>query len=116
MASAAAWNEGDLDAFMGVYWKSDELKFVSGSEISRGWSATMKHYRDEYSGGQGLGRLSFERLEPKLVTDDVAVVTGRFNLAKGGANSTGLFSLVMRRDNGVWRIVHDHSNTDTPTQ
>ncbi|WDI32065.1 nuclear transport factor 2 family protein [Hyphococcus flavus] len=111
-AQAAAWNEGDLDAFMEGYWKSDDLKFVAGNEITRGWSATMKRYRDRYAGGQGLGQLSFDRLETKLVTDDVAVVTGRFNHAQNGEASSGVFSLVMRRDNGAWRIVHDHTSSD----
>lgn len=112
MAQAAAWNEGDLEGFMSGYWKSDDLKFVSGVEITQGWSATMKRYRDRYTGGKGLGKLSFERLEPKLVTDDVAVVTGRFNHLKDGVTSSGAFTLVMRRDNGAWRIVHDHTTAD----
>lgn len=117
-AQAAAWNEGDLEGYMAGYWKSDELKFVSGEEITRGWAATLKRYRDRYAGAQGgLGQLSFDRLEPKLVTDDVAVVTGRFNLAQSDGNtSSGLFTLVMRRDNGAWRIVHDHTNSGAPAQ
>ncbi len=113
-AQAAAWNEGDLDAFMATYWKSDELKFISDGAVSKGWSATMKHYRDVYVDENGLGRLALEKLDVEMVTDDVAVVTGRFNLARNTGASTGSFSLVMRRMGGVWRIVHDHSNTDAP--
>ena len=112
MAHAAAWNEGDLDGFMSSYWKSDELKFVSGVNVTRGWNATMKRYRDRYSGGEGLGQLGLEKLEVKLVTDDVAVVTGRFNLARSAETSSGAFSLVMRRDAGAWKIVHDHTASD----
>jgi ketosteroid isomerase-like protein len=112
MAQAAAWNEGDIDGFMNGYWKSDELKFVSGGNITKGWDATLKRYRERYAGGSGLGQLGFEKLEVKLMTDDVAVVTGRFNLLNNGVNSSGLFSLVMRRDNGAWRIVHDHTSAD----
>ncbi|MEO1135218.1 MAG: nuclear transport factor 2 family protein [Pseudomonadota bacterium] len=111
MAQAAAWNEGDLEGFMESYWKSDRLKFVSGVSTTRGWDATLKRYRDRYSGG-GLGRLGFDRIDVELVTDDVAVVTGRFNHDRDGETSSGLFSLVMRRDNGAWRIVHDHTSAD----
>lgn len=111
-AQAAAWNEGDLDGFMGSYWKSDDLKFVSGVNVTRGWNATMKRYRERYGGGEGLGQLGFEKLEVRLVTDDVAIVTGRFNHAQNGKTSGGLFSLVMRRDAGAWRIVHDHTSAD----
>ncbi len=112
MVQAAAWNEGDLDGFMNGYWKNDELKFVSGGTVTKGWDATLKKYRERYAGASGLGQLGFEKLDVKLVTDDVAVVTGRFNLNNSGSNSSGLFSLVMRRDNGAWRIVHDHTSAD----
>lgn len=114
-AQAAAWNEGNLEAFMASYWKSDDLTFVAGDAVTKGWNATLKRYRDKYSGGQGLGRLGFERMEVEMVTNDVAVVTGRFNLVKDGATSSGLFTLVMRRINGVWRIVHDHT-TASPAE
>lgn len=112
MAQAAAWNEGDLDGFMSSYWKSDDLKFVSGVNVTRGWNATMKRYRDRYSGGEGLGQLGFDKLEVRLITDDVAIVTGRFNLARSSETSSGAFSLVMRRDAGSWKIVHDHTTAD----
>ena len=72
----------------------------------------MKRYRDRYSGGEGLGQLGFDKLDVEVVTEDIAVVTGRFNLARGGETSGGVFSLVMRRDAGAWRIVHDHTSAD----
>ncbi|GJL95549.1 MAG: hypothetical protein DHS20C05_19540 [Hyphococcus sp.] len=115
-AQAAAWNEGNLDAFMATYWKSDDLKFVADGEISKGWSATMKYYRETYADEKGLGLLGFDRLDVKLVTDTVAVVTGRFNLAKEDQNESGNFTLVMRQDAGRWRIVHDHSVTDAASE
>ena len=101
---------------MNTYWKDDALKFVSGNDISRGWSATMKHYRERYASDGDLGHLGFEKIEVTMVTDDVSVVTGRFNHAKDGQTSTGVFSLVMRRDNGAWRIVHDHTNIEAAAQ
>ena len=116
LAQAAAWNEGNLEEFMQTYWKDDDLKFVSGGSITKGWSSTMRRYRDKYRGGEGLGKLSFEKLDVDLVTDDVAIVTGRFNLVRGEETPTGLFSLVMRRDAGVWRIVHDHTSADVPKE
>ncbi|MEM8770576.1 MAG: nuclear transport factor 2 family protein [Pseudomonadota bacterium] len=113
-AQAAAWNEGNLPAFMETYWKNDKLKFVSGTEISKGWSATMKRYRNRYADASGLGQLGFEKMDVQMVTDDVAVVTGRFNHVKNEDASSGVFTLVMRQTNGVWRIVHDHTAADEP--
>jgi len=112
-AQVAAWNEGNLDAFMETYWRDDKLKFVSGSTVTQGWSATQKKYRERY-GGQGgdLGRLSLDKTDFVQVTDDVAIVTGRFNLVKDEEASNGTFSLVMKRIDGMWRIAHDHTNPD----
>ncbi len=111
-AQAAAWNEGNLDAFMATYWKSDDLKFVSGIDVTKGWSATMKRYRERYADDSGLGWLGFDRVEVTMTTDDVAVVTGRFTHSKGEQATSGVFSMVMRRLNGVWRIVHDHTSAE----
>ena len=113
MAQAAAWNEGNLEAFMATYAKSDDLKLIADGKVSKGWPATMKYYRDHYADDNGLGYLGFDKLDVELVTEDVAVVTGRFNFAKGDQASNGRFSLVMRQDEGRWRIVHDHSETDS---
>ncbi|MEZ5893387.1 MAG: nuclear transport factor 2 family protein [Parvularculaceae bacterium] len=111
MAQAAAWNEGDLDGFMNGYVKDENLRFVSGGTVIKGWNAVMKRYRDTYQNGTSFGQLGFDKLDVRLVTDDVAVVTGQFNLAQNGALTTGMFSLVMRRMDGVWRIVHDHTTS-----
>ncbi|NOX82367.1 MAG: nuclear transport factor 2 family protein [Alphaproteobacteria bacterium] len=111
-AQVAAWNEGNLDAFMKIYWKSDDLKFISGVKMTKGWSSTQKRYREEYADGTGLGRLSVDKTDVEMVTDDVAIVTGRFTHNKGGVNTGGVFSLVWKRINGQWRIVHDHSAVD----
>jgi ketosteroid isomerase-like protein len=111
-AQVAAWNEGNLDAFMNIYWKSDDLKFISGVKMTKGWSSTLKRYREDYADDNGLGRLSVDKTDVEMVTDDVAIVTGRFTHNKDGVNTGGAFSLVWKRINGQWRIVHDHSAVD----
>jgi ketosteroid isomerase-like protein len=111
-AQVAAWNEGNLDAFMNIYWKSDDLKFISGVKMTKGWTSTLKRYREEYADDNGLGRLSVDKADVEMVTDDVAIVTGRFTHNKDGVNTGGAFSLVWKRINGQWRIVHDHSAVD----
>ena len=72
----------------------------------------QKKYREKYGNGGDLGLLQLDETDFVQVTDDVAVVTGRFNLAKDGSDSTGTFSIVMKRIDGMWRIAHDHSTQD----
>lgn len=114
-AQVAAWNDGDLDAFMNGYWNSSELKFVSGTAMTKGFAPTLRRYREQYAQG-GMGRLGFDNLEISVLTDDVAVATGRFRLDRQSAAETGAFTLVLRRFNGLWRIVHDHSAADAPAR
>jgi len=111
-AQVAAWNEGNLEAFMDTYWHDDDLKFISGVDVTKGWSSTLKNYRERYSNGVGFGRLSLDKTDVQMVTDDVAVITGRFHHTDNEASASGVFTLVMRRFDGLWRIVHDHSAQD----
>ncbi|MEO1015249.1 MAG: nuclear transport factor 2 family protein [Pseudomonadota bacterium] len=112
-AQVEAWNAGDLNSFMDGYWKSDELTFVSGTKVMRGWDATMARYKKRYGDdAASMGRLAFEKLDVASVSDDVSVVVGRFELARDGETSGGAFTLVMRKFDGAWRIVHDHTAAD----
>ena len=113
-AQAAAWNDGDLNAFMNGYWKNDNVRFISGGSVSKGWNQALKQYKDRYGEGASLGRLSFENLEVQMVDDEVGLVIGRYVLTRNGETDNGVFSLVMKRFDGVWRIVADHS-TAAPT-
>lgn len=113
-AQAAAWNEGDLNGFMAGYWNSPELSFVAGVDVTKGWAATLKRYQTRYGGQGDLGRLSFHNLDIKMLGDEAAIVIGRYALDKSGALSSGAFTLVMRRFEGRWRIVHDHTAEDPP--
>lgn len=110
-AQAAAWNEGDLEAFMAGYWNNRDLRFVSGDQVTRGWSQTLKRYQKKYA-GESMGVLAFEKLDVQMLTDDVAIIVGRFNLDRKSEIDTGTFTLVMRQFDGRWRIVHDHTVAD----
>lgn len=41
----AAWNKGDLDAFMVGYWKSDSLVFMGKSGPTYGYKNTLANYK-----------------------------------------------------------------------
>ncbi len=111
-AQVAAWNRGDLDGFMAGYWKDEKLTFFSGDTITRGWQATMDRYRKRYrSEGREMGKLEFLGVEIEMLAGDAAVVRGRWHLTmKDGRTPNGLFTLVVRRMNGDWRIIHDHTS------
>src|SRR5262249_55521004 len=80
-AQDVAWNKGELEGFMAGYWKSDDLTFVAGDKKTRGWQATLDRYRKKYQGeGKEMGKLSFKDIDVRLIADDHALVTGRWQL------------------------------------
>jgi beta-aspartyl-peptidase (threonine type) len=107
-----AWNRGDLDGFMAGYWNSPDLVFQSGATLTRGWQATLERYRRRYQAeGKEMGRLRFEELDVQPLSPDAAFVRGRWQLTmKDGSQPGGLFTLLLRRISGEWKIVHDHTS------
>jgi beta-aspartyl-peptidase (threonine type) len=111
-AQVAAWNRGDIEAFMAGYWQSPELSFFSGSERTQGWEATLERYRKRYqSEGQEMGRLTFSELRVDVLGPDSAFVRGRWQLVRSKDRPGGLFTLLFRRFPEGWRIVHDHTSS-----
>jgi beta-aspartyl-peptidase (threonine type) len=111
----AAWNRGDLAAFMEIgYWRSPELTFFSGGEDSRGYDEMLARYRRNYEApGKERGTLAFTRLEVVPLAHDASLARGRWDLDYADKPDVGgLFTLVLRRFDEGWRIVHDHTSVD----
>ncbi|MBK8177506.1 MAG: nuclear transport factor 2 family protein [Planctomycetes bacterium] len=112
-AQEAAWNRGDLEAFMAEgYWRSPELSFFSGGSDTRGYDAMLARYRERYTeGGREMGKLSFTQLEALLLSGHSGLVRGQWKLAfSDGKEVSGLFTLALWRMTEGWRIVHDHTS------
>lgn len=108
----AAWNRGDLQAFMQGYWHSPEVTFFSGDTIIKGWDATLARYQNRYqTSGKQMGKLSFSDEAIEMLGTDAAMVTARWHLEMpDGKKLEGLTTLLCRRMKEGWRIVHDHSS------
>lgn len=106
-----AWNRGDLDGFMAGYWNSDELVFCSGGTITKGWKPTLDRYRKRYQAeGKEMGRLTFADIHVEVLSNEVALVRGRWLLALTSSHPDGLFTLKMVRFADGWRCVYDHTS------
>lgn len=112
-AQVTAWNAGKLEDFMTGYWRSPKLTFFSGGRKLEGWDATIERYRKNYQAeGREMGKLQFLDLDVQTFGSG-AVVRGRFELTMSdGKKPTGLFTLVFRKFNKDWKIIHDHTSTN----
>ena len=106
-AQDAAWNRGDIDAFMDGYWKSPELRFASGGKITRGWDETNARYHATYGGPETMGTLITDDYEIVLLGPDAAVAHGKWKLEGREGTPCGLYTLILRKMGGEWKIVSD---------
>ena len=109
-AQEDAWNRGDVDAFMEHYWKSEELTFSSEGKTTRGWTATLARYRERYPTPEKMGRLKLSGLEVTPLGDTAALVLGQWKVERERGPLSGSFSLVVRKFEERWQIVHDHTS------
>ena len=107
----AAWNRGDVAGFMHGYWQSDSLVFIGKSGLTYGYQATLTNYRKNYPNPAAMGQLDFSNLHVSPLAPGAAQVVGRWHLARPAAGDLqGHFLLVLRKLNGKWVIVADHSS------
>ena len=106
-AQDAAWNRGDIDGFMDGYWKSPQLRFASGGKVTRGWDETNARYHNTYGGPDTMGTLITDDYEIVLLSPDAAIAHGRWKLEGREGTPWGLYTLVLRKMGGAWKIVSD---------
>ncbi|HEX8142147.1 MAG TPA: nuclear transport factor 2 family protein [Pyrinomonadaceae bacterium] len=112
-AQVAAWNRGDIEAFMEGYRRSPETVFISGDSLTRGWQTVLNRYKRNYDTREKMGTLSFLEIEIVPVNSDTAVAFGRWQLSRLAFTPHGRFTLILRRTREGWRIVHDHTSSAT---
>lgn len=113
-SSAAAWNAGDLQGFMDDYARDSALSYISGGSVVYGWQPLYDRYeRAFFAPGKSRDSLAFENLRVRSLGADAAFATARFKLMRGDSIvASGPFTLILRKANGGWRIVHDHTSSD----
>ena len=106
----AAWNNGDIDAYMETYWKSDSLLFIGKNGPTYGWELTKKNYKKGYPDTAAMGKLRFELIQMKRLSVAYYSVVGKWFLKRSIGDIGGAFTLIFRKVKGKWLIIQDHSS------
>jgi ketosteroid isomerase-like protein len=106
----AAWNRGDIPAFMNGYWQNDSLMFIGKNGIVYGWQQTLENYKKNYPSPNAMGKLSFEIIKVDKLSFKYYSVIGKWMLVRSIGDVGGHFSLLFKKINGQWKIVSDHSS------
>ena len=110
----AAWNRGDVEGFMEGYDRADTTTFVSGDQLIIGWQMVFDRYKKQYSSREQMGTLTFTELIIKPIGPALALADGRWQLSRANDAPHGRFTLLFRRINNNWRIVHDTTTSSAP--
>ena len=106
----AAWNRGDVDAFMVGYWENDSLMFIGKSGVTYGYKNTLANYKRNYPDTTAMGKLTFTLIQVKPLSPDYFHVTGKYYLTRTIGDASGHFTLMFSKINGKWVIISDHSS------
>jgi ketosteroid isomerase-like protein len=109
--AAAAWNRGDLDAFMSDYYPGTVTTYIGRRGIVRGPDSIKAVYAPRFAPGGVRDSLSFEGIEVDILGPDVINTIAWYVLARGDSVvARGPTSRVMRKTPTGWKIVHEHTS------
>ena len=111
----AEWNAGNLAGFMETYERSGSTRFASGGDVLFGWQTVFDRSRGKYGGKDTMGTLRMSDIDVQVLGPDSALAFGRWHLKRQGGDSSGLYTLLLRKTPEGWRIVHDHTSAAAAT-
>lgn len=111
MRQQAAWNAGNIDSFMEGYLQNEDLRFASGGDITTGWVPTLSRYKTRYADKAAMGELRFDIKDVTVIDEDDGFVFGRWTLIRDRDMPSGLFTLHMKKVDGDWVIMSDHTSS-----
>jgi hypothetical protein len=106
----AAWNEGDIEAFMASYWQNDSLVFIGSKGLTYGWQPVLENYKRTYPDKATMGHLVFKNELYRPLGTTHFWVAGQWKLHRDSDTIGGHYTLVWQKINGQWVIISDHSS------
>lgn len=106
-----AWNKGDLNGFMEGYWSSEEMLFISGITLTKGYEAITKRFSTSYSTPEKMGELAFEEISIRVLSAELALVHGIWKLNRKEDKPWGRFTLLVEKKPEGWRVTYDHTSS-----
>lgn len=105
-----AWNQGDLNKFMHGYWENDSLVFVGKNGLTYGYNNTLSNYKKNYPDKANMGQLKFTILSTKALGTEFYRIIGKWALSRSVGNLSGHYTLLLKKIDGSWKIISDHSS------
>ena len=96
---------------MDGYLRSESLRFASGGDVENGWKTTLERYQRRYPDRAAMGTLITENFDVTVIDAENALVFGSWELDRAGDNPSGLYTLHLKKYDGYWLVVSDHTSS-----
>ena len=106
----AAWNNGNLDAFMNGYLETDSLVFIGKNGPTYGYKNTLANYKKSYPDTSHMGKLNFDIVSMKPLGPNYYFVIGKWHLQRTVGDLNGVYTLLLKKTKDGWKIIADHSS------
>ena len=105
----AAWNAGNLNAFMALY--AENATFALPDTFLVGRAAIQDFYAPLFQPGATRDTLAFDEFNVEVLAPEVVLVRAVYRNTQGGqlirrGTTTMVFRYILNR----WLIIHDHSS------
>ena len=90
--------------------QSEKLKFYGSNGVTYGWDNTLKRYKTAYPSKEHTGTLKFVLNEISKIDKGSYYIMGEFHLERSVGNADGIFMIILKKINGQWKIILDHSS------
>jgi ketosteroid isomerase-like protein len=111
----AAINRADAPGIMEMYARVPEVTSADNLDITRGWDAIK---RDAASLSENRFRMELGRVDVVPLGPGYALVVAEasytFGTPQGALRVRGVLTLVLQKIGGSWKVIHDHSSSQSP--
>lgn len=111
----AAINRADAPGIMEMYARVPEVTSADNIDITRGWEAIR---RDAASLSQSRYRMELGKVDVVPLGPGYALVVAEavyaFGTPQGSLRLRGVLTLVLQKIDGAWKVIHDHSSSQSP--
>jgi uncharacterized protein (TIGR02246 family) len=107
LAQEAAWNKGNLEAYIGFYKDAPDTQAILGSP-TRGLQNIRTLFHANFPSPDVMGTLEQSSVEVRELGENFALATGKYDLTRGkkfGGNATGSFTDIFEKTPAGWRVV-----------
>ncbi len=107
LAQEAAWNNGDLDAYLSHFKDARDTEAVLNGPV-RGLDNIRSAYHTSFPNKDAMGTLEQSEVEVREMGPDFALATGKYRLTRSkrsGGDAEGTFTEIFERTAAGWQLI-----------